>query len=137
MNDQSIKAGEIVEALRAISAKNSISAYKRSVCKDAAALIEHQAAQLAAATAERDAAVYNEPLTLEELRGMDGEPVWCEDGTVDAGIVRMAEDWATERKEPHIWMFDKYGDVKCYNIRLMLEQGAKFYRRPPEGGEGK
>ena len=83
-----------------------------------------------------DRAEGNDPLTLEELRGADGKPVWCEDGTVDAGIVRMAEDWATERKEPHIWMFDKYGDVKCYNIRLMLEQGAKFYRRPPEGGEG-
>lgn len=56
MNDQSIKADEIVEALRAISTKNSISTYKRSVCKDAAALIENQAAQLAAVTAERDAA---------------------------------------------------------------------------------
>ena len=54
MNDQSIKADEIVEALRAISTKNSISTYKRSVCKDAAALIENQAARLAAVTAERD-----------------------------------------------------------------------------------
>ena len=91
--------------------------------------------QDAAALLEQDVQP-NDPLTLEELRGMDGRPVWCRDDTIDAGIVRMAEDWATERQEPHIWMFDKYGDVKCYNIRLTLKQGARLYRRPPEGSEG-
>lgn len=76
----------------------------------------------------------NELLTLEELRGMDGEPVWCKDNTVDAGIIRLAEDWATERLEAHFWTFDAEGNPRCYNVRLMLEMGANFYRRKPDGG---
>lgn len=73
----------------------------------------------------------NTALTLEELREMDGEPVWCEDNTIEAGIIRMAEDWSTEQMEAHIWTFDVEGNAMCKNVRLMLEFGAKFYHRLP------
>ena len=59
-----------------------------SDCLQAAEAIESLQAQLAQVTAERDAllltqeeAEKNEPLTLDELREMDGEPVYMVDLT--------------------------------------------------------
>ena len=56
-----------------------------SDCLQAAEAIESLRAKLAKVTAERDAllltqeeAEKNEPLTLDELREMDGKPVWIE-----------------------------------------------------------
>lgn len=72
----------------------------------------------------------NEPLTLEQLRQMDGQPVWCQDNTVGTGIIRLVEDWATEKMEVHIWTFDEEGNPRCTNVRIMLEFGARFYRHP-------
>ena len=58
----------------------------------------------------------NEPLTLEELREMDGEPVWFDTikrwGIV---IVRSAE----------VSVLTKSGEFDVTRL--------KFYRRPPEG----
>lgn len=77
----------------------------------------------------------NDPLTLEQLREMDGEPVWCEDTTNYSGIIKLAEDWSTDKPEAHVWTFDEEGNPKCYNVRLMMELGEKLYRRKPEGSE--
>lgn len=60
----------------------------------------------------------NEPLTLEELREMDGDPVWFDTikrwGIV---IVRSAE----------VSVLTKSGEFDVTRL--------KFYRRPPEGEE--
>ena len=60
----------------------------------------------------------NEPLTLDELREMDGEPVWFDTikrwGIV---IVRSAE----------VSVLTKSGEFDVTRL--------KFYRRPPEGEE--
>ena len=57
----------------------------------------------------------NEPLTLEQLREMDGEPVWWADaklwGLVQDGILTMSS-----------------GESAHVN-----EMSGTFYRRPPEG----
>ena len=58
----------------------------------------------------------NEPLTLEELREMDGEPVWF-DTIKRWGIVRVCGYG--------ISVLTKSGE---YDVTRM-----KFYRRPPEG----
>lgn len=58
----------------------------------------------------------NEALTLEELRGMDGEPVWF-DTIKRWGIVRVCGY--------EISVLTKSGE---YDVTRM-----KFYRRPPEG----
>ena len=60
----------------------------------------------------------NEPLTLEELREMDGEPVWV-DTMKRWGIVRVCGYG--------ISVLTKSGE---YDVTRM-----KFYRRPPEGEE--
>ena len=60
----------------------------------------------------------NEPLTLEELREMDGEPVWF-DTIKRWGIVRVCGYG--------ISVLTKSGE---YDVTRM-----KFYRRPPEGEE--
>ena len=69
----------------------------------------------------------NEPLTLEQLREMDGEPVWVEE----------VEHWALIDVE-------KGGQWDGVPFAVWAENGAKFtynimnrnlhcYRRPPEG----
>lgn len=60
----------------------------------------------------------NEPLTPEELREMDGEPVWF-DTIKRWGIVRVCGYG--------ISVLTKSGE---YDVTRM-----KFYRRPPEGEE--
>ena len=69
----------------------------------------------------------NEPLTLDELRQMDGEPVWVED----------VKHWA-------LIDIEKGGQWDGVPFAVWAENGVKFtynvesrdlhcYRRPPEG----
>lgn len=82
----------------------------------------------AASLLERDTEPPNEPLTLEELRGMDGEPVWVEFvGKPDGSPI------------PPLWMLVDVGSKQ-------LVTGAEFvdwreeswfaYRRKPAPEEG-
>ena len=78
----------------------------------------------------------NEPLTLEELREMDGEPVWCK--------WLLPEDRAIEQGK---WFIVISGDKAGLEIKRPAEYGCHFckiddygktwlaYRRPPEGEE--
>ncbi len=73
----------------------------------------------------------NEPLTLEELREMDGEPVWWDDGDWSCwGIVTVDTDgfWAGI---PFLRGRRNQNNFE-YNIKL---NRMKIYRRPPEGEE--
>ena len=96
---------------------------------------ENLRAELEQVTAERDAAVRqvalisqpNEPLTLEQLREMDGEPVWI--ANPDAleygrwGIV----DGVYQAEDDQVLMLR--GDYSChYYGKTWLA-----YRHPPEG----
>lgn len=66
----------------------------------------------------------NEPLTLEQLREMDGEPVWVE----------LYQAWAlVEVKQNGSVMF--YGNsFSCSYSRTWQVYRFRLYRRPPEGG---
>ena len=80
----------------------------------------------------------NEPLTLDELREMDGEPVWCK--------WLLPEDRAIEQGK---WFIVISGDKAGLEIKRPAEYGCHFckiddygktwlaYRRPPEGDEDK
>lgn len=80
----------------------------------------------------------NEPLTLEDLRKMDGEPVWvkskhftgwgicCKPNFTVFGIVRNSQsDIAFYAADGHVYFA---WTSNGYNERL----GAKIYRRPPK-----
>lgn len=71
----------------------------------------------------------NKALTLDELREMDGEPVWVEE----------VEHWA-------LIDIEKSGQWDGVPFAIWAENGTKFtynvesrglhcYRRPPEGGD--
>lgn len=73
----------------------------------------------------------NEPLTIEQLREMDGVPVWVEE----------VEHWA-------LIDIEKGGQWDGVPFAIWAENGTKFtynvesrglhcYRRPPEGEENK
>ena len=78
----------------------------------------------------------NEPLTIEQLREMDGEPVWCK--------WLLPEDRAIEQGK---WFIVISGDKAGLEIKRPAEYGYHFckiddygktwlaYRRPPEGTE--
>ena len=80
----------------------------------------------------------NEPLTLDELREMDGEPVWCK--------WLLPEDKAIEQGK---WFIVISGDKAGLEIKRPAEYGYHFckiddygktwlaYRRPTEGDEDK
>ena len=66
----------------------------------------------------------NEPLTLEQLREMDGKPVWVDD----------KKTWALLQ----VWDDDNIDAVfpmprGCFHAESVV--GKKVYRRPPEGEE--
>ena len=73
----------------------------------------------------------NEPLTLDDLREMDGKPVWWDDGDGNCwGIVTVDADgfWAGIP-----FLRGRRNQVNFeYNIKL---NRMKIYRRPPEGEE--
>lgn len=60
----------------------------------------------------------NEALTLEQLRQMDGEPVWF-DTIKRWGIVKVCRDG--------VFVLTKSGEFEVGR--------CKYYRRPPEGEE--
>ena len=66
----------------------------------------------------------NEPLTLEELREMDGEPVWVDDEKTWA-ILQVWDDQNIDAVFPI--------QRGCFRAESVL--GMKIYRRPPEGEE--
>ena len=63
----------------------------------------------------------NEPLTLEQLREMDGEPVWF-DTIKRWGIVKVCQDGT--------FLLTKSGEFEVGYITR-----RKYYRRPPERQE--
>ena len=65
----------------------------------------------------------NEPLTLEQLRWMDGEPVWY-------GLLKK---WAlVSIRDAEVWLVTLWNE---YVIRAddCENTGTMVYRRPPEG----
>ena len=73
----------------------------------------------------------NEPLTLEELRKMDGEPAWWDDGEGSCwGIISVdsAGMWGGIPFLRGRWRQVNFE----YNIE---ERKMRIYRRPPEGAE--
>lgn len=73
----------------------------------------------------------NDPLTLEQLREMDGEPAWWDDGDGSCwGIISVdsAGMWGGMPFFRGRWREVNFE----YNIE---ERKMKIYRRPPEGEE--
>lgn len=74
-----------------------------------------------------------EPLTLEQLREMDGQPVWVVERP-DWGHWELsadAEDYIAERDQDFYGL--KHNDpVGLYGLHML---GWLAYRRPPEGEE--
>lgn len=66
----------------------------------------------------------NEPLTLEQLREMDGEPVY----------IPEIECWALVKREQTTLLFT-FSDGKQSPASEWYEQVGPVYRRPPEGEE--
>ena len=82
--------------------------------------------------AELRARLANEPLTLEELREMDGEPVYM---TFPSDTGNQCGHWAlvgTQRWGAVSLIYGCGWSSYEYAVETL---GAKFYRRPPEGEE--
>lgn len=71
----------------------------------------------------------NDPLTLEELREMDGEPVWVERPGYGKRWA-LVQVWA--RSDNIIYLVQNNGSV--LHPQVELDCGGKIYRRKPEEG---
>lgn len=71
----------------------------------------------------------NEPLTIEQLREMDGEPVWVED-VKHWAVIDIEKGGQWDGVPFAIWA--ENGANFCYNIE---GRNLHCYRRPPEGEE--
>ncbi len=71
----------------------------------------------------------NAPLTLEELREMNGEPVWVvvEDEIIMCALVEVAEE--------NVWLTNYLGGRSEYRFDEPIEDGIVLYRYKPEKGE--
>ena len=69
----------------------------------------------------------NEPLTIEQLREMDGEPVWVED-VKHWALIDIEKGGQWDGVPFAIWA--ENGTKFAYNIK---NRGLHCYRRPPEG----
>ena len=89
----------------------------------------------------RAATEANEPLTLEELRGMDGAAVWvvCDEEAVKTtpGFEPLVLCALVEVCKETIFLTNNLGGRTEYAADAEFEDdGIKVYRRPPEGGKG-
>ena len=99
-----------------------------TLCEQAADAIEWLEAQLAAIRAEKEQA--NKPLTLDELRKMDGEPVWIVEhpNWGHWELSEYAEDYLEDRDPDFYGM--KYNDPDGrYGLHIL---GWLAFRRKPE-----
>ena len=67
----------------------------------------------------------NEPLTLDELREMDGEPAY----------IPETDCWVLVTKNPFVPLFTWPDGEQC-SAYDWYEQVGPVYRRPPEGEDG-
>ena len=74
----------------------------------------------------------NEPLTMEELRKMDGEPVYM---TFPSDTGNQCGHWALVGTQRWGAVSLIYGCGWSSYESAVETVGAKFYRRPPEGEE--
>ena len=74
----------------------------------------------------------NEPLTLDELRGMDGEPVWGK-----SLITEKPGEWFILRvvEMSKTWFIACAGAAQGFGDKDTYGKTWIAYRRPPEGEE--
>lgn len=117
-----MNADEFVKALRKAAFKRSFNTENVTIdvktAYAAAILIESLQAQIAQQQS-------NEPLTLDELRGMDGRPIW-ESWTESWRIVTTAHDGVTTS------LYNVYNSISAKSV---LYNDGLIYRRPPERSE--
>lgn len=86
----------------------------------------------AAPCVDAEALPPNAPLTLEQLRRMDGEPVWVENLDVSGksmwAIVQIWTDDTLIMRGAH--------QCGCLIDRYSIGQRYRVYRRKPEGSQG-
>lgn len=75
----------------------------------------------------------NEPLTLDELRQMDGEPVYVVFRPDISG--ERSQSWAlvnVDEKYGEVYLVDSIPGASCYYDEIWADLEG-IYRRPPEG----
>ena len=77
----------------------------------------------------------NEPLTLDELLKMDGEPVYVVFRPDGSGV--RSQSWAlvnVDEKYGEVYLVDSIPGASCYYDEIWANLEG-IYRRPPEGEE--
>lgn len=89
---------------------------------------EHKYVDYAIDAVRRAASKATEPLTLEELREMDGEPIWYTGA--------KGAEWCIIRVINRLYFAQSGGSDNCNVNADTYGKTWLAYRRPPEGGAG-
>ena len=73
----------------------------------------------------------NDPLTLEELREMDGEPVWIEWGGHPQAGWALVRVWSKANNVIYLTYHNGNTDL----LNFVLKDGGEVYRCKPEEGD--
>ena len=127
-----IDGDKLVENLRLIATCWSISPFvskeKHSGAVDMLREVEREVKEAPTLTPP------NEPLTLEQLREMDGEPVYVVFRPDISG--ERSQSWAlvnVDEKYGEVYLVDSIPGASCYYDEIWADLEG-IYRRPPEGG---
>lgn len=103
------------------------------MCTDCNVILQAKDKETACALWNRRAEPPNPPLTLEELREMEGEPVWCEDYQC-WGIVKFESKghWANQPFLCGVYHSDGLATSFEHDIE---KRELTLYRRRPEEGK--
>ena len=128
-----IDGDKLVENLRLIATCWSISPYvsreKHNGAVDMLREVEREVKEASTLTPP------NEPLTLEQLREMDGEPVYVVFRPDISG--ERSQSWAlvnVDEKYGEVYLVDSIPGASCYYDEIWADLEG-IYRRPPEGEE--
>ena len=128
-----IDGDKLVENLRLIATCWSISPFvskeKHNGAVDMLREVEREVKEASTLTPP------NEPLTLDELREMNGEPVYVVFRPDGSG--ERSQSWAlvnVDEKYGEVYLVDSIPGASCYYDEIWADLEG-IYRRPPEGEE--
>ena len=126
MTNYEIKIRRIINDLRWLASRhNTMAEYKKRMCINAAEALENLLTERSA----QQKAEKNEPLTLDELQQMAGEPIWVENSS-EKHAEGFADEWALVSTSPHARVVESTRTI--YRLEYYGKTWVAYRRKPKE-----
>lgn len=119
------------EAIRILDPETSAAALYGLGHDEAVALVEDACRLAVAALEAKQEPERNEPLTLDDLKEMDGQPVWAEEPDGYKSYSRWVLVDTAWKAKGLVYLYSWPG---ADTFQAFTARGGKIYRRPPAEG---